>query len=173
MGGVDDQPVASTINTLAGALYQVLSDPANREMREACFDYLSLGGMYSEGAVALLSGLNPRPMSLVAHFFAVAVYGVGRLILPFPSPKSLSLGLRLLMVGELDDDEIGIRMYGSVRQFVFVFVQNAYGIIFPIVRSEGVRQMFFPITIPAAAYNTYTNTSASVVMKTAMFDMMA
>lgn len=138
------KPVASTINTLAGALYQVFCpapDQASREMREACFDYLSLGGMYSEGPIALLSGLNPRPMSLVAHFFAVAVYGVGRLVLPLPSPKRLMLGARLLM--------------------------NAYGIIFPIVMSEGVRQMFFPITIPAY------NRGASVVMKSAMFDMMA
>ncbi|XP_057783216.1 squalene epoxidase 3-like [Salvia miltiorrhiza] len=138
------KPVASTINTLAGALYQVFcpaADEASREMREACFDYLSLGGMCSQGPIALLSGLNPRPMSLVAHFFAVAVYGVGRLLLPLPSPSRVFLGARLLM--------------------------TAYGIIFPIVRSEGARQMFFPITIPAY------NRGASVVMKSAMFDMMA
>ncbi|KAL9173735.1 hypothetical protein ABFS82_02G007900 [Erythranthe guttata] len=138
------KPVASTINTLAGALYKVFCpapDQASMEMREACFDYLSLGGMYSQGPIALLSGLNPRPMSLVAHFFAVAIYGVGRLLLPYPSPKRLLLGVRLLL--------------------------NAYGIIFPIVKSEGVRQMFFPITIPAY------NKGSSVVMKSAMFDMMA
>ncbi|KAL2254887.1 squalene monooxygenase-like [Sesamum indicum] len=138
------KPVASTINTLAGALYKVFCpapDQASREMREACFDYLSLGGMYSQGPISLLSGLNPRPMSLVAHFFAVAIYGVGRLLLPYPSPKRLLLGVRLLL--------------------------SAYGIIFPIVKSEGVRQMFFPITIPAY------NRGASVVMKSAMFDMMA
>lgn len=138
------KPVASTINTLAGALYKVFCpapDQASKEMREACFDYLSLGGMYSQGPIALLSGLNPRPMSLVAHFFAVALYGVGRLLLPFPSPKRFMLGVRLL--------------------------SSAYGIIFPIVKSEGVRQMFFPITIPAY------NRGASVVMKSAMFDMMA
>ncbi|XP_073307551.1 squalene epoxidase 3-like [Primulina huaijiensis] len=137
------KPVASTINTLAGALYKVFCpapDQASKEMREACFDYLSLGGMYSQGPIALLSGLNPRPMSLVAHFFAVALYGVGRLLLPFPSPKRLMLGVRLL--------------------------SSAYGIIFPIVKSEGVRQMFFPITIPAY------NRGDSVVMKSAMFDMM-
>ncbi|KAL0383929.1 UNVERIFIED_CONTAM: Squalene monooxygenase SE1 [Sesamum radiatum] len=137
------KPVASTINTLAGALYKVFCpapDQASREMREACFDYLSLGGMYSQGPISLLSGLNPRPMSLVAHFFAVAIYGVGRLLLPYPSPKRLLLGVRLLL--------------------------SAYGIIFPIVMSEGVRQMFFPITIPAY------NRGASVVMKSAMFDMM-
>lgn len=95
------QPVASTINTLAGALYKVFCaspDPARKEMRQACFDYLSLGGLFSEGPVSLLSGLNPRPLSLVLHFFAVAIYGVGRLLLPFPSPKRLWIGIRLISV---------------------------------------------------------------------------
>lgn len=98
------QPVASTINTLAGALYKVFCpapDQASMEMREACFDYLSLGGMFSQGPIALLSGLNPRPMSLVAHFFAVAIYGVGRLLLPFPSPKRLLLAAQLLLVSDI------------------------------------------------------------------------
>lgn len=120
------KPVASTINTLAGALYKVFCaspDPAKKEMRQACFDYLSLGGLCSTGPVSLLSGLNPRPMHLVCHFFAVAVYGVGRLCLPFPSPKRMWLGARL--------------------------VKGASGIIFPIIRDEGVRQMFFPATVPA------------------------
>lgn len=95
------QPVASTINTLAGALYKVFcssSDQAKKEMRQACFDYLSLGGFFSNGPVSLLSGLNPRPLSLVCHFFAVAIYGVGRLLLPFPSPKRLWIGARLISV---------------------------------------------------------------------------
>ncbi|CAN0917730.1 Squalene monooxygenase SE1, partial [Linum grandiflorum] len=120
------KPVASTINTLAGALYKVFSaspDEARKEMREACFDYLSLGGVCSSGPVALLSGLNPRPLSLVLHFFAVAIYGVGRLLLPFPSPKGFWIGARL--------------------------ITSASGIIFPIIKAEGVRQMFFPATVPA------------------------
>ncbi|KAF5454255.1 hypothetical protein F2P56_023934 [Juglans regia] len=120
------KPVASTINTLAGALYKVLlasPDQARKEMRQACFDYLSIGGMCSTGPVALLSGLNPRPTSLVLHFFAVAIYGVGRLLLPFPSPKRMWIGARL--------------------------ISSASGIIFPIIKAEGVRQMFFPATIPA------------------------
>jgi len=93
--------VASTINTLAGALYKVFCaspDQARKEMRQACFDYLSLGGLFSEGPVSLLSGLNPRPLSLVLHFFAVAIYGVGRLLLPFPSPKRIWIGARLISV---------------------------------------------------------------------------
>uniref|UniRef100_A0A0D6R8J7 Squalene monooxygenase n=1 Tax=Araucaria cunninghamii TaxID=56994 RepID=A0A0D6R8J7_ARACU len=120
------KPVASTINTLAGALYKVFCaspDQAMKEMRQACFDYLSLGGVFSSGPVALLSGLNPRPLSLVLHFFAVAVYGVGRLLYPCPSPKQFWLGTRL--------------------------IAGASNIIFPIIKAEGIRQMFFPSTIPA------------------------
>ncbi|GMH06336.1 hypothetical protein Nepgr_008176 [Nepenthes gracilis] len=108
------KPVASTINTLAGALYKVFSaspDQARKEMRQACFDYLSLGGVFSTGPVSLLSGLNPRPLSLVLHFFAVAVYGVGRLMLPFPSLRRLLIGARL--------------------------ISGASGIIFPIIKAEG------------------------------------
>ncbi|MBA0567679.1 hypothetical protein Golob_005227, partial [Gossypium lobatum] len=95
------KPVASTINTLAGALYKVFCaspDQARKEMRQACFDYLSLGGVFSTGPISLLSGLNPRPLSLVLHFFAVAIYGVGRLLLPFPSPKRIWIGARLISV---------------------------------------------------------------------------
>ncbi|XP_015943589.1 squalene monooxygenase SE1-like [Arachis duranensis] len=120
------KPVASTINTLAGALYKVFCaspDPARKEMRQACFDYLSLGGVFSQGPIALLSGLNPRPLSLVLHFFAVAIYGVGRLLVPFPSPTRMWIGARL--------------------------ISGASGIIFPIIKAEGVRQMFFPVTVPA------------------------
>ncbi|KAG6414938.1 hypothetical protein SASPL_122317 [Salvia splendens] len=120
------KPVSSTINTLAGALYKVFCaspDPARKEMREACFDYLSLGGIFSNGPISLLSGLNPRPLSLFLHFFAVAVFGVGRLLLPYPSPSKVWLGARLLSA--------------------------ASGIIFPIIKAEGVRQMFFPATVPA------------------------
>ncbi|KAH9778955.1 ubiquitin-conjugating enzyme E2 35 [Citrus sinensis] len=64
-----------------GALYKVFcasSDPSRNELRQACFDYLSLGGLFTNGPIALLSGLNPRPFSLIIHFFAVAVFGVGR-----------------------------------------------------------------------------------------------
>ncbi|KAK7383267.1 hypothetical protein VNO78_28941 [Psophocarpus tetragonolobus] len=120
------KPVASTINTLAGALYKVFCaspDQARKEMRQACFDYLSLGGLFSEGPVSLLSGLNPRPLSLVLHFFAVAIFGVGRLLFPFPSPKRIWIGARL--------------------------ISGASAIILPIIKAEGIRQMFFPATVPA------------------------
>ncbi|KAK6945906.1 Squalene epoxidase [Dillenia turbinata] len=120
------QPVASTINILAGALYKVFcatTDEARREMQQACFDYLGLGGNFSVGPLSILCGLNPSPTHLVLHFFAVAIYGVGRLILPFPLPKCFWIGARLLT--------------------------EASGIILPILQAEGARQMFFPATIPA------------------------
>ncbi|TYH45012.1 hypothetical protein ES332_D11G235400v1 [Gossypium tomentosum] len=120
------KPVASTINTLAGALYKVFS---------ASPDQASLGGDFSTGPVALLSGLNPCPLSLVLHFFAVAIYGIGLLLLPFPSLGCMLIGARLISV------------YTMVQRFPLIC--SASGIIFPIIKAEGVRQMFFPATVPA------------------------
>lgn len=150
------KPWAATINTLANALYQVFCGNGERwseEMRQACFDYLRLGGVYAEGPISLLSGLNPRPSVLVVHFFMVALFGVrfsslcrlcgraqqhrsaeqqaqraaggqaspfwpsgarlplsrqsacsvvagaqvGRLMLPFPTPRKMLLGVQLIV----------------------------------------------------------------------------
>ncbi len=60
---------------------------AHEEMRQACFEYLKLGGIYSSGPISLLSGLAPKPSLLVMHFFMVALYGVGRLLRPRPTFK--------------------------------------------------------------------------------------
>ena len=115
------KPWAATINTLANALYKVFcrtGEQWNEEMQRACFDYLSLGGIYSAGPISLLSGLNPRPFILIAHFFMVALYGIGRLLAPFPTPKGLVLGGQLLM--------------------------GACAIILPIIRAEGIVAVFMP-----------------------------
>jgi hypothetical protein len=37
-------------------VFCVTGSKAHEEMRQACFDYLSLGGIYSSGPVSLLSG---------------------------------------------------------------------------------------------------------------------
>ncbi len=58
---------------------------AHEEMRQACFEYLKLGGIYSSGPISLLSGLAPKPSLLVMHFFMVALYGVARLMKPRPT----------------------------------------------------------------------------------------
>ena len=120
------KPVAATINTLANALYKVFcasDDDAHEEMRRACFDYLNSGGWCSSGPVALLSGLNPAPLHLVGHFFAVALFGIKRLLLPFPTPSSLWMGVRLLI--------------------------GASGIIGPILLNEGIGQVFLPFLTAA------------------------
>lgn len=159
--------MASTINMLAGALYKVFcasTDQARVEMREACFDYLSIGGVCSRGPVALLSGLNPCPLSLVLHFFAVAIYGFGRLLVPFPSPKRLWIGARLILVCIQETSSyichfiatfllvyLPLHCYMSrifFKRHVFIF-QGASAIIFPMIKAEGFKQMFFPTTIPA------------------------
>lgn len=116
------KPWAATINTLAGALYAVFSAAGGaawgEEMRAACFDYLRLGGACARGPVSLLSGLNPRPGVLVLHFFSVALFGVGRLLLPVPTPRACLLGARLLL--------------------------GAAAIILPIIRAEGLAAVFLP-----------------------------
>ncbi|KAE8727150.1 Squalene epoxidase 2 [Hibiscus syriacus] len=120
------KPMSSTINTLANVLQIVFSAPSSpvmEDLQQTCFGYLRLGGIFSTGPSAILSGLCPRPLSLAFHFSAMSVYGVGRLLLPFPSPKRLWNGARLLWV--------------------------ASSIILPFIWFEGVRQMFFPLTVPA------------------------
>ncbi|KAJ6761798.1 SQUALENE MONOOXYGENASE [Salix koriyanagi] len=121
------KPTAFAINTLASTLHTVFSssdeDPARKEMKEAFFNYLSLGGVFSDGLMAILSGLNPDPLSLVFHCFAMLAYAVGSLLLPFPTPKRMCIAARLIMVGS--------------------------GIIFPILKAEGIRATFFPATMPA------------------------
>ncbi|KAL4348591.1 hypothetical protein GQ457_17G001840 [Hibiscus cannabinus] len=120
------KPMSSTINIAANVLQRVFrasSDPTMEDMQQAYFGYLGLGGALSNGVSAVLSGLCPRPSSLAFHFVTMTIYGVGRLLLPFPSPKRLWNGAKLLWV--------------------------ASSILFPFIWSEGVRQMFFPLTVPA------------------------
>jgi len=80
---------SSTINILAQALYDVFcgasANPALGPMREGCFAYFP---HYGSDCLAILSGLNPSPHSLVFHFFAVAGFTVWKLLTPYPTiPK--------------------------------------------------------------------------------------
>ncbi|CAG8442985.1 4692_t:CDS:10 [Ambispora gerdemannii] len=68
----------SVINILAQALYTLFSanDENLRVLREGCFEYFLLGGRCISDPCGLLSGLRPKPMILIGHFFAVAVYSI-------------------------------------------------------------------------------------------------
>lgn len=80
---------AATVNILANALYQIFLtvnvSSVRQSLRDACFDYLSLQGMFSAGPLGLLSGLCPKPMVLVVHFFFVAGFAVCQTLKPYPS----------------------------------------------------------------------------------------
>lgn len=93
------KPAAATTNILAGALYAVFTavgDPVLPAMRHACLTYFRMGGIGVRGPVSLLSCLNPRPLSLVFHFFAVAFVGIAQVLWPFPTPARIAKAYRLL-----------------------------------------------------------------------------
>ncbi|XP_030604712.1 squalene monooxygenase [Archocentrus centrarchus] len=66
------------VNVLAQALYELFAatDNSLHELRKACFQYFKLGGECVAGPIGLLSVLSPKPMTLIGHFFAVALYAV-------------------------------------------------------------------------------------------------
>ncbi|CAL9775579.1 unnamed protein product [Musa acuminata subsp. burmannicoides] len=123
------KPVASTMNMLADAFYKLFSaspDEARKEIGQAYFDCLSLGGRFSSDSTALIGGLIASPLHLVIHFLVAVTHGVGHLLLPIPS------GLRKF------DDLFCLASFISVSR-----------IVLPLMKAEGVRQTFFPTTFPA------------------------
>ncbi|XP_020490685.1 squalene monooxygenase [Labrus bergylta] len=66
------------VNVLAQALYELFAatDDSLQELRKACFQYFKLGGECIAGPIGLLSVLSPKPMTLIGHFFAVALYAI-------------------------------------------------------------------------------------------------
>ncbi|GMJ06972.1 DROUGHT HYPERSENSITIVE 2, SQUALENE EPOXIDASE 1 [Hibiscus trionum] len=109
--------------TLRKVVFSAPTGPVMEDIQQACFGYLRLGGVFANGVSAIFSGLYPSPLSMAFHLFAIVLYGVGRSVLPFPSPKCLWNGAKLVWV--------------------------ASSILLPFIWSEGVRQMFFPLTVPA------------------------
>ncbi|CAN9514141.1 unnamed protein product [Ophioblennius macclurei] len=66
------------VNVLAQALYELFAatDNSLHELRKACFQYFKLGGECIAGPIGLLSVLTPKPLTLIGHFFAVALYAI-------------------------------------------------------------------------------------------------
>ncbi|XP_059920724.1 squalene monooxygenase [Gadus macrocephalus] len=66
------------VNVLAQALYELFAatDDSLHELRKACFQYFQLGGECVAGPIGLLSVLSPKPLTLIGHFFAVAMFAI-------------------------------------------------------------------------------------------------
>ena len=107
------KPMSATVNTLGTAFSQVLiasTDKAKEAMRQGCYDYLSSGGFGASGLMALLGGMNPRPLSLIFHLFVVTLSATVQLLSPFPSPLGIWHSLRLL----------------GVSHYIFTYIYIAY-----------------------------------------------
>ena len=83
----------ASINILADALYGVMR---NDDLKMACFQYLKQGGTYAEQPVSILSAVSRDVNMLIRHFFAVAVFGMGKLLLPLPTPQRSKRAYRML-----------------------------------------------------------------------------
>ena len=93
--------MAATVNTLAAVFSQVLiatTDEAREGMRQGCFNYLCSGGFRTTGMMAILGGMNPRPLTLVLHLVAITLTSMGYLLSPFPSPRRFWHSLRTFAV---------------------------------------------------------------------------
>jgi squalene monooxygenase len=66
-------------------------------MQEACFAYFQRGGICASGPIRLLAGLTPNYWVLFAHFFAVALFGFSRIVLPLPLPSRIALATRVVV----------------------------------------------------------------------------
>ncbi|CAH8355898.1 unnamed protein product [Eruca vesicaria subsp. sativa] len=107
------KPMAATVNTLADVFSNVLvatTDEAKEGMRQGCFNYMCSGGYRTNGMMAILGGMNPRPLTLALHLVDITLFSMGQLLSPFPSPRrfwhSLRIfGLALQMLGAHVVDE--------------------------------------------------------------------
>lgn len=62
---------------------------SNEDLKRACCEYMARGGNYSAEPITILSAISRDVNLLLRHFFAVAVYGCRRILLPFPTPANI------------------------------------------------------------------------------------
>jgi squalene monooxygenase len=83
----------ATINILADALYGVMR---NQDLKQACYDYLKKGGAYAQEPVSILGAISRDVQLLIRHFFAVAMFGIGNVLKPFPSKEKIQRAYTML-----------------------------------------------------------------------------
>jgi len=105
----------ASINILADALYKVTLD---KELKNACFNYLSKGENYTKQPIDLLSGISRDNTSLFKHFIQVAVLGAKDNLL-----KQFDLG---------------------TVDTTFAMIKKASKIIYPLILNE--KEVFNSIT---------------------------
>ncbi|KAH0870357.1 hypothetical protein HID58_077379 [Brassica napus] len=66
-----------------------------RECEKAALVTFSSGGFRTSGMMAILGGMNPRPLSLVFHLVCITLTAMGYLLSPFPSPRRFWHSLRV------------------------------------------------------------------------------
>jgi squalene monooxygenase len=92
---------SAVINILANALYALFSAGSNTDLillQSACFGYFRLGGRCASTPVGLLAGLVREPLTLIGHFFAVALYAM---VLVLTSGPWYAFPLTLLRAGSV------------------------------------------------------------------------
>ncbi|CAN7101374.1 unnamed protein product [Brassica rapa subsp. narinosa] len=130
------KPMSATVNTLAHVFSEVLvatTDEAREGMRESCFIYLSSGDFRTSEMMAILGGMNPRPLSLVFHLVCITLTAMGHLLSPFPSPRRFWHSLRVFA--------LALKMLGAH------------------LGDEGLKEMLIPTN--AASYRKSYMTTAS------------
>ncbi|CAH2044276.1 unnamed protein product [Thlaspi arvense] len=132
------KPMSSTVNTLGSAFSQVVAastDEAKEAMRQGFFDYLRCGSVFRKSEMmALLGGMDPRPLSLIRQLFAMTLSSVYHLLSPFPFPLRIWHSLKLFV--------LALRMLG------------------PHLKAEGVRQMLSPANAAAYRENYFLSVDA-------------
>ncbi|KAI9182552.1 hypothetical protein LWI28_026503 [Acer negundo] len=120
------KPMAATINTIADVVYRSFGAPPNEssmEIRRACYDFLSNAedSFVTESFMALISGLSPCRLKMILLCFYIAIYMLlGRLLLPFPSPKRLLSGARLIL------DSLSLSLVWILRCEALIFFSLCY-----------------------------------------------